>query len=97
MRVDLDNDDDLILSYIEAAASFVTNAITEHQDEIDFFSLPTVKPLYETAVLALSGAYYTYRVALVDVQHFNVDLVLNSIIGQLRGKFDCYKYGDGDE
>ena len=48
------------------------------------------------AILALAGAYYDYRVALQDVMTYPIDLTLNAIISQLRGKLALYEEGDSN-
>lgn len=91
LRIDGCGEDALLNSYIIAAKSFIKNAVTENDK---FYAEESVKPLYEMATLALAGAYYTYRIALVDTQTYSVDLTLNSIIGQLRGIYAKHKFGE---
>ncbi|MDB8867677.1 head-tail connector protein [Pediococcus acidilactici] len=91
LRIDGNSEDNLLSSYVVAAKSFIKNAVTENDK---FYAEESVKPLYEMATLALAGAYYTYRIALVDTQTYSVDLTLNSIIGQLRGIYAKHKFGE---
>lgn len=94
LRVDFDDDDDLIQGYISAAKGYVTDAIGDDKD--GFYADPSVSARFDTAVLALTGAYYTYRASLSAISAVPIDLVTNSIIGQLRGKYDVWEGTDGD-
>lgn len=91
LRIDGIEEDPLLYGYAMAAQLFVKNAIAT--DDEAFFASESVKPLFEMAVLSLAGAYYTYRIALVDTQSYPVDLTLNSIIAQLRGLYASKNYG----
>uniref|UniRef100_UPI002491098D head-tail connector protein n=1 Tax=Lactobacillus amylolyticus TaxID=83683 RepID=UPI002491098D len=53
-----------------------------------FYADSRVEDLFNTAIMSLAGTYYQYRLALTDVQSYDVDLTVNSIIGQLRGLWD---------
>lgn len=92
LALNLDETDDtyLIDAYIKTAELFVKNAVGNADG---FFEQENVKPLYETAVLALASSYYTYRVALTDTMTYPIDLTLNSVIGQLRGLYAVYCEG----
>lgn len=92
LALNLDETDDtyLIDAYIKTAELFVKNAVGNADG---FFEQENVKPLYDTAVLALASSYYTYRVALADAMTYPIDLTLNSIIGQLRGLYAVYCEG----
>lgn len=93
LALNLDESDDvaLIPAYITTAETYVKNAVGNADG---FFEQENVKPLYDTAVLALASSYYTYRVALSDTQSYPVDLTLNSVIGQLRGKYSLFEEVD---
>ena len=92
LALNLDESDDvaLIQAYITTAEIYVKNAVG---DAGSFFEQENVKPLYDTAVLALASSYYTYRVALADTMTYPIDLTLNSVIGQLRGLYAVYCEG----
>lgn len=83
LRVDSDEDDELIIGYLTAANGFIVNAVG---NEIEgFYELENVEPLVKTSTMALAASYYDYRASLSDVQVVPIDLVVNSIIGTLRG------------
>lgn len=86
-------DDDLLKGYIAAADQFIKSAIGDNED---FYQQENVKPLFESAVKALAATYYQYRLALSDTQTFPINMTVNSIIGQLRGRYDL-EVGDDDE
>ena len=86
-------DNDLLRGYIAAADQFIKNAVGDNEA---FYAKDNVKPLFESAVKALAGTYYQYRLALSDTQTFPVNLTVNSIIGQLRGRYEL-EVGDDDE
>lgn len=93
LYLDGNADDDLIKSYIETASQFIKSAIGDNED---FYSKPSVKPLFDGAVKALAATYYQYRLALSDIQTFPINMTVNSIIGQLRGRYEL-EVGDDDE
>lgn len=93
LYLDGDQDDQLVEGYVAAARSFVKGAIG---DDDDFYQLADVKPLFESAVTALAATYYQYRLSLSDTQTYPVDLTVNSIIGQLRGRY-AVEVGDDSE
>jgi len=90
LNLDETDDTNLIDAYIKTAKLFVKNAVGNADG---FFEQENVKPLYDTAVLALASSYYTYRVALSDTMTYPIDLTLNSVIGQLRGLYAVYCEG----
>lgn len=83
LRVDGDEDDELILGYLTAANNFIVNAVGTEVN--GFYELENVKPLVKTSTMALAASYYDYRASLSEVQALPIDLVVNSIIGSLRG------------
>lgn len=96
LYLDDDSDDQLLDSYIKAAQAFVHNAVGE--DINGFYADDRVSSLVKVAVMSLAGTYYQNRLALSDVQAYQVDLTMNSIIGQLRGLHDTFaekEVGDG--
>ncbi|AVO22674.1 head-tail adaptor Ad1 [Streptococcus phage D1024] len=90
--LNLDETDDtaLIPAYIESARQYVVNSVG---DDPKFYNLDSVRALFDTAVIALTSSYFTYRVALTDTATYPVNLTLNSIIGQLRGLYATYSEG----
>lgn len=94
--LNLDETDDtaLIPAYIESAQQYIINAVGSDQK---FYDLDSVESLFDTAVIALTSSYFTYRVALTDtVTYYPINLTLNSIIGQLRGLYATYSEERGD-
>lgn len=87
--LNLDETDDtaLIPAYIESAQRYIINAVGSDNK---FYDLESVESLYDTAVIALTSSYFTYRVALTDTVTYPINLTLNSIIGQLRGLYATY-------
>ena len=84
LYLDGDDDDALITAYVDAAESFVVNAVG---DDEEFWKDPRVASLQDMAVMSLAATYYQNRLALSDTQTFPIDLTVNSIIGQLRGLY----------
>lgn len=87
--LNLDETDDIALipAYIESAQQFIINAVGS---DTKFYDLDNVESLFDTAVIALTSSYFTYRVALTDTVTYPINLTLNSIIGQLRGLYATY-------
>ena len=90
LALNLDESDDITLipAYITTAEIYIKNAVGNADG---FFEQENVKDLYDTAVIALTSAYYTYRVALADTMTYPIDLTLNSIVSQLRGLYAVYE------
>ena len=88
LRVDGDEDDEILNRNISAAKSYVIGAIG-YDDGImtGFYELSDIKDQFEMVVIAIASSYYTYRSAIVGNAVSEVDLVSYSIIGQLRGKY----------
>ena len=84
LYLDGNDDDALITTYVDAAESFVVNAVG---DDKEFWKDPHVASLQDMAVMSLAATYYQNRLALSDTQTFPIDLTVNSIIGQLRGLY----------
>lgn len=93
--LNLDDADDtaLIPAYIESAQQYIINAVG---NDPKFYDLDSVESLFDTAVIALTSSYFTYRVALTDTVTYPINLTLNSIIGQLRGLYATYSEERGD-
>lgn len=93
--LNLDETDDtaLIPAYIESAQQYIINAVGSDQK---FYDLESVESLFDTAVIALTNSYFTYRVALTDTVTYPINLTLNNIIGQLRGLYATYSEERGD-
>lgn len=94
MRVDGNEDDMLIKIYLDAAEQYVHTAVGADDA---FFEEEKIQDLLATAIYALAGSYYTYRISVSDVTLTPVDATMNSIIGQMRGRYDYWKVGDVDE
>lgn len=88
LYLDGTDDDALLQAYIDAAKQYVKGAIG---DGDAFYQQTDVVPLYEMAVKSLASTYYQYRLSLSDTQTFDIDLTVNSIIGQLRGRYDVWE------
>lgn len=93
LYLDGDADDDLLKGYLTAADQFVRNAIGSNED---FYERKDVVPLFDGAVKALAATYYQYRLSASDTQVFPINMTVNSIIGQLRGKYEL-EVGDDSE
>ena len=93
LNLDETDDTSLIPAYIESAQQFIINAVG---NDTKFYDLDSVESLFDTAVIALTSSYFTYRVALTDTVTYPINLTLNSIIGQLRGLYATYSEERGD-
>lgn len=95
LRIDGNDDDFMLKNYLAAAGNYIKGAIGTDNDT--FYSETDVKTLYDVAVLALASSYYNYRSSAVSVSVTTVNLPVNSIIGQLRGRYDLFtEKGDDD-
>lgn len=94
LYLDGDDDDQMLSSYVKAANSFVSNAIGPKVEK--FCEDPNVFSLFNTAVVSLAATYYQNRLALSDTQTYQVDLTVNSIIGQLRGMYNSFEERDSN-
>ncbi len=90
-RVDNDEDDGLLQGYLNAANSYVINAIGADDANNTFYSRDDVKDLFNTAVQAIAGAYYQQRAALSNISVVTVSLVSDSIIDQLRAMWEQWQ------
>lgn len=88
LRIDGDDDDDLLEGYLTAATSYIKQAIGDDNSVPGFYEMEGVSNLFETAVYALAGSYWYYRTSITSNTVNPVDLVLDSIIGQLRGLYN---------
>ena len=93
LYLDGNADDELIKSYIDTANQFIKSAVGDNDD---FYTKPNVSVLFDSAVKSLAATYYQYRLALSDIQTFPINMTVNSIIGQLRGRYEL-EVGDDDE
>ena len=87
LRIDGDDDDDLLNGYLSAATSYIKQAIGDDNSVTGFYEMDGVSNLFETAVYALAGSYWYYRTSITSNTVNPVNLVLDSIIGQLRGLY----------
>ncbi|MCH5461506.1 phage gp6-like head-tail connector protein [Lactobacillus sp. LC28-10] len=95
LRIDDDDldDDALLTGYLNAANTYILNATglsAEQSKQAD------IADLFDTAVMALASGYYTARANRSLVQLYEVDLPVNSIIGQLRGVVASLEAGETD-
>ena len=95
LRIDGDDDDKLLKGYLSAATSYIKQAIGDETSVPGFYEMESVNDLFETAVYALAGSYWYYRTSITSNTVNPVDLVVDSIIGQLRGLYS-QKQGEVD-
>ena len=91
LYLDGNDEDALLQSYIDAAEQYVKGAIG---DGNAFYTQSNVSPLFDMAVKSLAATYYQYRLSMSDTQTYEIDLTVNSIIGQLRGRYDVWEAQD---
>ena len=84
MRIDIADDDAIINGYLSAAENYIKDAIGT---DGNFYAQPAVVDRYETAVYAYAGTLYTYRISMTETRAIGMDATVNSIVGQLRGKY----------
>lgn len=87
LRIEIDDttDDEILKRNLDAAVNYMKQAIGEENELMqDFYQLPNVKPLFETAIIALASTYYMYRVSVQISAVNQVDPISTSIVGQLR-------------
>ena len=87
LRIDGDDDDKLLQGYLSAATSYIKQAIGDDNSGLGIYEIEGAKDLFETAVYALAGSYWYYRTSITSNTVNPVDLVVDSIIGQLRGLY----------
>ncbi|MCC6117900.1 phage gp6-like head-tail connector protein [Lactiplantibacillus plantarum] len=87
LRIDGNDDDKLLKDYLSAATSYVKQSIGDENSVTGFYEMEGVNDLFETAVYALAGSYWYYRTSITSNTVNPVDLVVDSIIGQLRGLY----------
>ena len=84
-----DDEDALLQSYIDAADQFIIGAVG---DEVPaFWDDSKVIMLHDLAVKSLAATYYQYRLSMSDTQTYQIDMTVNSILGQLRGRYASAK------
>lgn len=89
LYLDGNDEDALLQSYIGAANQFVIGAVG---DEVPaFWDDSKVIMLHDLAVKSLAASYYQYRLSLSDVQVYQIDMTVNSVLGQLRGRYASAK------
>ncbi|MDH5110622.1 head-tail connector protein [Lactiplantibacillus plantarum] len=96
LRIDGNDDDELLKGYLSAATSYIKQAIGDEVSVPGFYEMEDVNDLFETAVYALAGSYWYYRTSITSNTVNPVDLVVDSIIGQLRGLYS-QKQGEVDD
>lgn len=89
LYLDGDDEDALLQSYIDAANQFIIGAVG---DEVPtFWDDSKVTVLHDLAVKSLAATYYQYRLSMADTQTYQIDMTVNSILGQLRGRYASAK------
>ncbi|MEK1388739.1 phage gp6-like head-tail connector protein [Limosilactobacillus fermentum] len=89
LYLDGDDEDALLQSYIDAADQFIIGAVG---DEVPaFWDDSKVIMLHDLAVKSLAATYYQYRLSMSDTQTYQIDMTVNSILGQLRGRYASAK------
>lgn len=85
LYLDGNDEDALLQSYIDAADQFIIGAVG---DEVPaFWDDSKVIMLHDLAVKSLAATYYQYRLSMADTQVYQIDMTVNSILGQLRGRY----------
>lgn len=87
LRLDMDEDDVLLNLYLDTADAYIKGAVGE---ETGFWKLESVQKLYKTVLIAQATGYYTARTSLSNIPMSPVNMSVNSIIGQLRGRYATY-------
>lgn len=89
LYLDGNDEDALLQSYIAAADQFVIGAVGD--DVSGFWDDSKVTVLHDLAVKSLAATYYQYRLSMADTQTYQIDMTVNSILGQLRGRYASAK------
>lgn len=84
----------ILTGCLNAAGQYVQNAVGTDVD--GFFDGEKVRELYAIAVYALAATYYQNPASISTGQTYDVNPVLNSIVGQLRGEYAVQSGGDDD-
>lgn len=95
LYLDGNDEDALLQSYIDAADQFVIGAVGD--DVTGFWDDSKVTALHDLAVKSLAATYYQYRLSMADTQTYQIDMTVNSILGQLRGRYASAKEAQQDE
>ncbi|SYW16203.1 head-tail connector protein [Oenococcus oeni] len=91
LRVETTDDDIQLQNYIVSAQNYLINAIGTDDANNTFYSDSGNASLFDTAVIAIASGYYLYRTALSNQTAVPIDLATNSIISQLRAKWDVWQ------
>lgn len=97
LRLDNDEDDELLKLYLSTAKSFVYGAVGRDEEYKNFFEIEEVKTMLNTAIIAQSTGYYNARTSISSIPMSPVNLAVNSIIGQIRYRYDLYMEEHSDE
>ena len=89
LYLDGNDEDALLQSYIDAADQFVIGAVGD--DVPGLWDDSKVTVLHDLAVKSLAATYYQYRLSMADTQIYQIDMTVNSILGQLRGRYASAK------
>ena len=79
LRVDDTVDDELLTGYLDAASSFIMNAVGA--DDASYYDNNG-----RFAVVALASTYYMYRMTAFTGSVTTINATMNSLIGQMRGE-----------
>lgn len=90
LRLDSNEDDELLRLYIDTAKGFIYGAIGRDEEYKDFFEIEEVRKMLTTAVIAQATGYYNARTSITNIPMSPVNLAVNSIIGQIRYRYDLY-------
>ncbi|GAK31967.1 phage QLRG family DNA packaging [Weissella oryzae SG25] len=97
LRLDSDEDDNLLRLYIDTAKGFIYGAIGRDEDYKSFFEIEEVKAMLTTAVIAQATGYYNARTSITSIPMSPVNLAVNSIIGQIRYRYDSFMEEQANE
>lgn len=86
LRVDDTVDDELLTGYLDAASSFIMNAVGA--DDASYYDN---NGRFDTAVLALASTYYMYRMTAFTGSVTTINATMNSLIGQMRGEVAAFE------
>lgn len=89
LRIDIDGDDTLLTMFMNGAVQDIKTSIGDENDGMDSFWAEN--PLFDTAVIMLTDAYYKNRSATTDAsnrqQVVEYPLGVTSMILKLKGSY----------
>lgn len=87
LRLDMEEDDELLNLYIDAASSYIKGAVGDSES---FWEDDSIKPMFKTALIAQASGYYAARTSLTNIPMYPINMAVNSIVGQMRGRYEVY-------